>query len=156
MHTAHLGRTDRKALRSRLRAFSLGGFKELEDGLWLRPDNIALTLHEIGRELNDLGLERSAVLFHASDFVHTSQEPVQTLWDREAIEQSYQAALSAMAESRATLEAKPLHLAAQETLRLGLAVVTSLDHDPMLPDKFDDTDLRSSDNQSMIDYHASP
>ena len=40
VQTAHLGRSDRAALRRRERALDLSGFRELERGLHIRPDNL--------------------------------------------------------------------------------------------------------------------
>ena len=152
VHVAHLGRSNRQALRARHRAFVLCGFAELEKGLWVRPSNLSLTTDELSNELEKLGLDEGAVVFRGTELIHRDIEAIHSLWDRKALESSYRAALTAMASSEAKLNSKQLPAAAREVHEIGAAVVSLLTHDPLLPDSFVDTSLRLDVYDAMLSY----
>jgi hypothetical protein len=58
--TADLSRTDRPALRRRLRALRYLGFEELKPGLFVRPNNLTPGIEGIREELVALGLDLDA------------------------------------------------------------------------------------------------
>lgn len=153
-HVAHLGRSDRKALRSRQRAFTLYGFAELEEGLWVRPNNLSLSTEALATELANLGLGAGAVVLCAKDLIHPRAEVIGDLWDRKALEASYHSALVAMEKSETTLASKSITVAAREIQHIGVAVVSVLTHDPLLPEPFVDTSLRRNVYEAMLSYHA--
>ena len=154
VHIAHLGRSDRQALRRRNRAFVLCGFAELESGLWVRPNNLTLSIVALRAELVKLGLGEDAVVFRAAELIHPHSDPFPDLWDRNALETSYNSALVAMQESESTLDSKPLDAAAREVHEIGASVVSVLTHDPLLPEPFVDTSLRRKVYDAMLSYDA--
>lgn len=154
VHVSHLGRSDRKALRARNRALMLGGFAELEDGLWVRPSNLSVTTDALADELIRLGLGEGAIVLRAADLIHQRSDAIGDLWDRRGLEASYRSALKAMADSEAGLASKPQEAAAREVLEIGSSVVSVLTHDPLLPDRFVDTALRRSVYDTMLQYDA--
>tara|TARA_R110001599_G_scaffold346479_1_gene571851 strand:- start:6548 stop:7405 length:858 start_codon:yes stop_codon:yes gene_type:complete len=154
VHVAHLGRSDRQALRRRNRAFMLCGFAELESGLWVRPNNLTLSTGGLRAELVKLGLGEGAVVFRAAELIHQHSDAFPDLWDRNALESSYHSALAAMAESASTLDSRPLDVAAREVHEIGSSVVSVLTHDPLLPDPFVDTSLRQKVYGAMRSYDA--
>ncbi len=154
VHVAHLGRSDRQALRRRNRAFMLCGFAELETGLWVRPSNLTLSTVALRDELVKLGLGDGSVVFRAVELIHQQSDDFPALWDRNALETSYHSALAAMAESESTLESRPLEAAAREVHEIGSSVVSVLTHDPLLPEPFVDTSLRRKVYDAMLSYDA--
>lgn len=58
--TGTLGRIDRTALKKRERALRQFGFKELETGIYIRPDNLAYSFEKTCDELVLAGLEKEA------------------------------------------------------------------------------------------------
>lgn len=154
VHVSHLGRSDRKVLRARLRAFALGGFAALEDGLWIRPCNLAVTAPALAQELTTLGLDDGAFVCHATEIVHHKAGKIRALWDRKSLESSYQAALTAMARSESSLQGRSIDAAAKEVHEIGASVVSVLTHDPLLPESFVDVDLRKQLHQAMLSYDA--
>lgn len=152
VHVAHLGRSNRQALRARHRAFVLCGFAELEKGLWVRPSNLSLTTKELSYELEKLGLDQGAVIFRGTELIVNNTDGMHALWDRKALESSYQSALGAMARSEAELSSKPLAAAAREVHEIGAAVVSLLTHDPLLPESFVDASLRLAVYDAMLSY----
>jgi len=65
VHAGALGRSDRSALRQRTRALQMLGFRELDKGLYVRPDNIEDSVDTVRHRLYTLGLEREAAVFLA-------------------------------------------------------------------------------------------
>src|SRR3982750_3612641 len=61
VHTGALKRSDRRAARRRQRALEFLGFRELDPGLWVRPDNLRGGVAEVRRQLEALGLDAAAV-----------------------------------------------------------------------------------------------
>ncbi len=154
VHVSHLGRSDRKALRARNRALMLGGFAEFQEGLWVRPNNLAFATEALADELIRLGLGAEAIVFRATELIHPQSSAIGGLWDRRELEASYRAALKAMEVSETALASKAQAAAAREVLEIGSAVVSVLTHDPLLPEGFVDTALRRSVYDAMLRYDA--
>lgn len=152
VHVAHLGRSNRQALRARDRAFVLFGFAELEKGLWVRPGNLSLSTEKLANELKKLGLEEGAVVFKGTELVLPDIDAIHSLWDRKVLESGYRSALTAMARSEAKLDSKRLTVAAREVQEIGAAVVSLLTHDPLLPEYFVDASLRLDVHNAMLSY----
>lgn len=70
--TGELGRVDRTALNRRERALKHFGFKELEQGIYIRPDNLAITFDHLFSELKASGLEMTAKICQISHFDETT------------------------------------------------------------------------------------
>ena len=90
VHTGGLARADRKASRQRQRAFELTGLKELERGLYARPDNLAGDVETVRTHLHQLGLEKSACVMVADGFDAKTEKRLRQLWDTTALSRSYQ------------------------------------------------------------------
>ena len=154
IHVAHLGRSNRQAVRAHQRAFTLYGFAELEQGLWIRPDNLILSTHELATELIKVGLDKRAIIMRVNELVDQQIERVEQLWDRKALEGSYRSGLAAMKESAAKVGDKPQTASAREVLEIGSSVISVLTHDPLLPESFVDTDLRNQLYTAMLSYNT--
>jgi len=140
--SAGLGRTDRTALRKRERALHLLGFKELEKGLHIRPDNIEDNIDSVRKRLYSLGLERDAAVFSAHDFEPSQQLQIRNLWDSEALNTRYRQLhqqMSTWLERVTTLEPEA---AARESFLLGSKAIRQVVFDPLLPEPFIDSAAR--------------
>jgi phenylacetic acid degradation operon negative regulatory protein len=89
VHSGALGRSDRVALQRRERALKMLGFRLLERGLHIRPDNIEHHIDEVRERLYKLGLNREAAVFFANNLDSEREATVQQLWDGAALTQSY-------------------------------------------------------------------
>ena len=87
--TANLSRTDRPALRRRLRALRYLGFEELKSGLFLRPNNLAPGLDGIRDELVALGLDSDASVFLAQKLDSKEELRARAMWDSSSLEKTY-------------------------------------------------------------------
>lgn len=142
VHTAHLGRSDRKALGLREQALHMLGLRELARGFYLRPDNLAGGADALRGRLHALGLEPEALVFVAGDFDDAHQAAVSQLWDTAALNRHYLEArtrLERWLEKHPALEA---HVAAREAYLLGADAIRSLVFDPWLPAPLVDTEAR--------------
>src|SRR5690606_30497791 len=88
-HVGDLGRSDRAVLRARARALELLGLRELDRGLYLRPDNLAGGVAAVRARLLALGLEPEAAVFVARGFDAARERRAVALWDGRALTRAY-------------------------------------------------------------------
>jgi phenylacetic acid degradation operon negative regulatory protein len=153
VHTSHLGRADKTALRARERAFRLYGFAELVAGLWCRPDNLAQLLDLTRTELIALGLESAAVVMQVRDIPGIDPETLYALWPREQIEAGCREYIKAMIRSEKHLQTIGNEEAARETFLVGEAVIRRINSDPLLPAQMIDTRARRQLIKGMVHYN---
>jgi phenylacetic acid degradation operon negative regulatory protein len=131
--TATLGRTDRSALVRRERALRMLGFRELDKGYYIRPNNIDIDLNIIIQKLRTLGVEHSAIIATAHHFEAAVEKRIQQLWDGKALTKSYAALSKKLEVWIANADQLSLETAAQESLILGRAAIHQVVFDPLLP-----------------------
>jgi phenylacetic acid degradation operon negative regulatory protein len=148
-YTAHLGRSDKKALRKAERAFRLVGFRSLDKALWCRPNNLQDSTELSYQRLIQLGLNSDTILMVSRDFSTQVAERLVSLWDKPAIDQKYQHMIALLAKGSERLNHLPLQQATRESFLLGEYVIRQINLDPMLPDNMIDSDLRSNWLASM-------
>ena len=139
----HLGRSNRKALKRRQRAFEMLGMRELEKGLYIRPDNMVGGIEKVRQRLFALGVDRAAVVFQAQDFSQEHHQQITHLWNGEELNRLYtteQAKLQAWLEQYADIE---LEAAARESYLLGGQAIRHVVFDPWLPPPLVDTEARA-------------
>lgn len=152
--TGNLGRTDRKQLRERSQALRLYGFAEAEPDFWVRPDNLAVGLAALRSELVAIGLDEAAMLLAIGDYSGHGDIDFTGLWDGEALQRTYGAALEAMRRSTAWIPSIGAAEGARETLLLGQAVIRLINLDPLLPDQMTDGAMMAAMIDAMKDYDA--
>jgi len=144
VHAGSLRRTDRAELRRRDRALQMLGFRELERGLSLRPDNLAGGVDGVRSRLHALGLERGALVFAASSLSADLDARARGLWDGKALSAGYR---RARAELDRWLKRAPrleLDVAAREAFLLGGRSIRQIVYDPLLPAPLVDEAERSA------------
>ncbi|WP_430402170.1 hypothetical protein [Hyphomonas sp.] len=139
--TNHLGRTDRKDLRARMRALRLYGFAQAEAGLWVRPDNLRQSLTQLRAALLRIGLQEDALLVAISETAMPAGVNWRNLWSTDDLKATYEGAIAAMRASRKAAASLPPDAAARETLLVGQSVIRTINLDPLLPDDIGDADL---------------
>ena len=152
VHSAHLGRSNKKALRARDRAFRLTGFAQWQPGLYCRPANLNESAAATRERLLQLGLEKSAVVIVAADLPGTTTQTLHNLWPCKRLEQEYRRHLKRMQVSLHGLHKKSLPAAARETMQIGEAVIRQVTSDPMLPVEMIDTKARREMIELMTHY----
>jgi len=131
--TGGLPRSDRKVLRARERALSMLGMRELDNGLYLRPDNLLGGVEAVRARLTGLGLGAEAAVFRASGFDPEREGRALGLWQEEAPGESYGAEAARLTRWLEQAGALPLQQAARESYVLGDAAIRRIVFDPMLP-----------------------
>ncbi|WP_238872831.1 PaaX family transcriptional regulator C-terminal domain-containing protein [Halopseudomonas maritima] len=142
----------RYALRARERAFALLGLRELEPGLWVRPDNLAGGVERTRERLQDLGLEPSAAVMRITDLDNKREHIARNLWQDEALEVEYERLRQQLQESMARLPTLETNEAARESYLLGDSAIKRLVFDLLLPEPLVDTACRRRFREAMLSY----
>lgn len=153
VHCGHLGRSDRKALKLRERAFKFLGFRQLESGFYIRPNNLSGGVTDIRKRLKVFGLEPEANVFVAEDLDTARQNQLTALWDVEQLEEGYRGHQSRMHRWLERYEELEYDDAARESYLLGGQAIRMLVFDPWLPDQMIDSALRHEFVQSVYQFN---
>lgn len=150
--SAALGRSDRTALSRRERALQMLGFRELEKGLHVRPNNIEADIGAVRQRLHTLGLEADATVFTARDWSAEREQAIRQLWDGKALNQQYRQLreqLLAWMQRAGDLEPE---VAARECFLLGGKAIRQVVFDPLLPEPLVDAQARQAFVQTVREY----
>lgn len=139
-----LGRSDRTALRRRERALGLLGFRELSQGLFVRPDNIDDDMSTLTQRLHRLGLEPEATVLQVSSFGHPATERVLALWDVNQLNRQYRQLKQSLDDWMQTAGELELEAAARESFLIGHQAIRAVIYDPLLPDSLIDGAARQA------------
>ncbi len=150
--TADLSRTDRPALRRRLRALRYLGFEELKPGFFVRPNNLRPGVDGIRDELVALGLDEEASVFRMDQLDPGEERRARALWDGPGLERAYSKLHGELTLARQRLERLPLDDALREVFLLGREGIRQVVLDPLLPDPLIDETKRSAMVQVLQDY----
>lgn len=128
------------------------GFREVRNGLWARPDNLALATDALAELGTDIGLAADVLIFPGRvDDVAAAWTRV---WHPVALEEAYAEFCERLAQSAARLESLPLAEAMLESFTLGGEVVHRLAKDPLLPGELIDVSDRARLTAAMLEYDA--
>jgi len=133
VHDGKLAKSDRVVRRHHALALALFGFKELQPGLHVRPNNLRGGVSMQSRRLREHGLAPEAIVFKASSLDPGDAEHAMNLWDIASLVAADDHCIQALERSAATLGTLPLDVAVKESLLLGRAVIAHLVRDPVLP-----------------------
>lgn len=150
--TAALGRSDRVALRRRDRALALLGFKALDSGLYVRPDNLKGHTVAARERLHRLGLEEQAPVFTATDLAPELDAQARALWQGQALTQGYVQTRAKLDEWLSRWQDLELDVAARECYLIGNEAIRQLIFDPLLPDPLVDSQIRRDFTQSVLKF----
>ena len=131
--TGGLPRSDRKILRARDRALSLLGFRQLDKGLYIRPNNLHSGINGVRKRLLNLGLDEEAIIFKAGDFDALRQEKALALWSDMQLVTHYKEMSAQLNEWLANKDNLSADTALREVFMLGDAAIRSVIFDPLLP-----------------------
>jgi phenylacetic acid degradation operon negative regulatory protein len=133
-HVGNLGRTDRVALRARDRATALLGLRELDRGLFLRPDNLVGGVAGVRERLHKLGLQEDAAVFLVRELDPAREARARALWNGKALTKSYKKTRQQIEKWRQRASELEPEVAARESFLLGNAAIRQVVFDPLLPD----------------------
>lgn len=147
VHTGSLPRSDRTAARRRERAFALLGFRELDSGLWIRPDNLRGGIPEIRRQLDALGFGEGAIAFAMAGLDAATDARARALWDAAGLRADYRTMRAALVKSERNIADLPAERAMAETFLLGGRAIRQLVLDPLLPEPI----LPASERRALVE-----
>jgi phenylacetic acid degradation operon negative regulatory protein len=150
--TADLSRTDRPALRRRLRALRFLGFEELKQGLFVRPNNLTPGIDGIRSELYGLGLDQGAPVFRIEQLDPAEELRARGMWESPALERTYDDLHREISVAMRRLEKLPLGDALREVFLLGRKGIRQVVLDPLLPSPLIDEDKRTAMVTILQDY----
>lgn len=146
VHVGALPRSDRASRRARERALGLLGLRELDGGLFVRPDNLAGGVDAVRERLARLGVGSEAAVFVARSLDDGRRRRAGRLWDVETLDRGYRetgAALEGwLARWSTGVPPLPIEAAARESFVLGNDAIRQLVFDPLLPAPLVDVDAR--------------
>jgi phenylacetic acid degradation operon negative regulatory protein len=116
------------------RALRLLGFRRLESGLDVRPDNRRGGVGGMRDRLAGLGLEPGALVSGLSDLDPVSERRARGLWDADVLCRGYDVALGWLSDSTARLPELSVEAAMRETFVVGGHVLRAIILDPQLPE----------------------
>jgi phenylacetic acid degradation operon negative regulatory protein len=133
VHTAGMARGERSVLRRRSRALRIVGLRELERGLFVRPDNLEGGVDGARLRLHSLGLEEQATVFIATSFDSRAEARARGLWDGRALGVSYRRSKARLEKWLERAHRLELDVAAREAFLLGGSAIRAIVYDPLLP-----------------------
>ena len=152
VHVGNLGRSDRAALRARDRALLLLGLRELDRGLFLRPDNLVGGVANVRERLHTLGLQEDAAVFLASELDPARDTRARTLWNGKALTRSYRQTRQQLDKWRQRAGRLDPEAAARESFLLGNDAIRQLVFDPLLPEPLVDISERSAFVAAVLEF----
>ena len=147
VHAAGAPRRDRARLRQRERALGFLGMKELEPGLWVRPNNLRGGVEAARAELIDLGLEDTTPVFGLAQLDAATEARARGLWDAAGLRRGYGEMIAALDESAARLPSLPWRGALAESFLLGGEGIRRVVFDPLLPEPI----IPAAERAALID-----
>lgn len=151
-HCGALGRSDRSALRRRDRALDLLGFRELDRGLCVRPDNLVGGVAQVRERLYKLGLDGEAAVFGVPAFDPEREARARALWDGKALTSSYVQTRERLEKWLSRVHVLDLQAAARESFLLGDEAIRQLVYDPLLPHPLVDVHERRAFAATVLEY----
>jgi phenylacetic acid degradation operon negative regulatory protein len=133
VHASRLPRS--RARRRRDRALRFLGFRTLEPGLELRPDNLMGGIDAVRAQLHALGLEPMARVFRLSALDPATEARARGLWDVDGLVADYRATTARLQASAALLPELARRDAMLESFALGGDAIRQLALDPLLPEE---------------------
>jgi phenylacetic acid degradation operon negative regulatory protein len=129
-------------LRARDRALDMLGLRELERGLFVRPNNLRGGVTAVRERLYKLGLEKDAAVFVAHEFDALREQRARALWNGKQLSRNYDDMRTRLEEWLAHARELEPDVAARESFLLGNEAIRQLVFDPLLPAPLVDTKAR--------------
>jgi len=133
VHLAAAPRRSASAL-PEARALRLLGLRELEAGLFVRPDNLAGGLARLRGALHGLGLPPERPVFGLGELDDAREATARELWRPDALPAVYRGLREELRHSEARLARLPPERAMAESFLLGGRAIRTIALDPLLPD----------------------
>ncbi|MGH8461097.1 MAG: PaaX family transcriptional regulator C-terminal domain-containing protein [Stenotrophobium sp.] len=152
VHMGGMRRSDRVAQRGRDRALALLGLRELDPGLFVRPDNLVGGVAGVRERLCKLGLDVEAPVFIAQQFDEVREQRARKLWDSKALTRIYREGRRKMELWLARADQLEPDVAARESYLVGHDAIRHLVFDPLLPEPLVDVEERRAFVDAVLQF----
>lgn len=150
--TNHMGRSNRTQLRSRDKALQLLGFRELEQGFYVRPANLAMGLDGVKTKLLAQGVEKNMLAFELIPESEPQTLAIKKLWDIRKLERHYLSHTRKLNEWIDNHPKMKLEKAARDAYIVGSQAIFEVRRDPLLPAEWIDTAARQQFFESVLRF----
>lgn len=152
VHSPKLGRGAPRARRER--ALDRLGFRELEAGLYVRPDNRRGGVDGLRSDFFAYldSSDEAPLVYGVHDLGAETEARARALWDSEDFPGRHDALCDRLVESGRSLESMPERDACVEGFTLAGEAARQLRRDPMLPDEICDPSARQRLLAELLDY----
>lgn len=154
VHVGALTRSDRPALARRQRALHMMGLREVDKGLFVRPDNLQGGVAQCREQLLALGLDPQAWVFSLQEACGDLRDQIPRLWDVLHLSQSYRDTHQQLSRWLANQAQLSPDQAAREAYLLDRPAVRQVVWDPLLPDEWVDGPARAAMFATVRDFDA--
>lgn len=144
---------ERSTAPRRARAVRLLGFRQLDDGLHLRPNNLTGGTGAVRERLLSLEPDIPATVLHVSELDPDTDSRARDLWDSLTLERGYDAMVDELNASTLRLGTLDEEQAMAESFLLGGEALRMIVQDPWLPAPIIDTARRAALVKTMRRYH---
>lgn len=150
--TAHLGRSNRKQLQMREKALTLMGFREFEQGLFIRPANLSMGLMGVQEKLLAQGMEKNLIAFELLPSSPAQAKNMQKLWDIRRLEKHYVSHTKKLNNWMQGYSRMTLEKAARDAYLVGSQAIYEVRRDPLLPEQWIDAAARQQFFESVLRF----
>ncbi len=128
------------------------GFRAIRDGLWVRPDNLALSLSELRTLGGGIGLGADVLLLAGIPEGEPVPDAWAAVWRPDQLGAGYRQTRERLEASASGLADLPPEQARVECFRLGGEAIHRLAKDPLLPAELVDSNARRELWQVLLRY----
>jgi len=150
--TNHLGRSNRKQLQTRDKALVLMGFREFEQGLFVRPANLTMGLNGVLQKLQAQGVEKECLAFEMLPSGDTQTKAIQKLWEIRKLEKHYASHSKKLNDWMQGYSRMKLEKAARDAYLVGSQAIYEVRRDPLLPEEWIDAAARQQFFESVLRF----
>ncbi len=129
------------------------GFRSVEQRMWVRPNNLKLSVKKINELIETLS-DLEDFIFTISEVIYfrDTKISVDNLWDVPSLELSYRTCIQKLKSSKQSLANGDEATALRDSFILGGEAIHLLTLDPLLPDEMIDQKLRNEVNDAAHEY----
>jgi phenylacetic acid degradation operon negative regulatory protein len=128
------------------------GFRKIQSGLWVRPDNLRLDSTDILERLRSIGIASNVMLLAAGQFAEDNAQQWFSFFDIDQLNQQYADMNQQLHNSLDNLANLSNVAAKKETFLIGGAAIQMLIKDPLIPDQIQAPRMREALWQTMLEY----
>lgn len=130
------------------------GFRELNPGLWVRPDNLTAPVEQLFEILVDLGLSAEAIIIENAGLPASREQEWIRKFNLSSLQKLYLETAEQLRASLNRLGHLPVQLAKKESFLIGGQAIEVLAKDPLVPEQYLPSEHREALWQLLMEYDS--